>query len=133
MADYLHILEIHKDFSGLRVLEGVDLKVKESERHAIIGPNGAGKTTLFNIISGKFKPSSGAILFMGQDISGKQAHELNRHGLSRSFQITNVFPGAHRFRQHSLRGKIPARPEVPFLPEAGAQPGDQRADRGDRP
>jgi len=92
MTDFLHIREIHKDFSGLRVLEGVDLKVKESERHAIIGPNGAGKTTLFNIISGKFKPSSGAILFRGQDISGKQAHELNRHGLSRSFQITNVFP-----------------------------------------
>ena len=91
MSDYLHIKDIHKDFSGLKVLTGVDFEVKEKERHAVIGPNGAGKTTLFNIISGKFKPSSGAILFKGQDISGKPPHVLNRHGLSRSFQITNVF------------------------------------------
>jgi branched-chain amino acid transport system ATP-binding protein len=89
--EYLHIQNIHKDFSGLKVLTGVDFKVKEKERHAIIGPNGAGKTTLFNIISGKFKPSSGAVLFKGKDISGKPPHVLNRHGLSRSFQITNVF------------------------------------------
>jgi len=91
MSDYLHIRDIHKDFSGLQVLTGVDFKVAEKKRHAVIGPNGAGKTTLFNIISGKFKPSSGAILFKGQDISGKPPHVLNRHGLSRSFQITNVF------------------------------------------
>lgn len=91
MNDYLHMRDIYKDFSGLKVLTGVDFKVKEKERHAVIGPNGAGKTTLFNIISGKFKPSSGAILFQGQDISGKPPHVLNRLGLSRSFQITNVF------------------------------------------
>lgn len=91
MSGYLHIQDIYKDFSGLKVLTGVDFKVKEKERHAVIGPNGAGKTTLFNIISGKFKPSSGAILFKGKDISGKPPHVLNRHGLSRSFQITNVF------------------------------------------
>jgi branched-chain amino acid transport system ATP-binding protein len=91
MSDYLHINNIHKDFSGLKVLTGVEFKVREKERHAIIGPNGAGKTTLFNIISGTLKPSSGAILFNGQDISGKPPYILNRHGLSRSFQITNVF------------------------------------------
>jgi branched-chain amino acid transport system ATP-binding protein len=91
MSDYLHIQNIHKDFSGLQVLTGVEFKVKEKERHAVIGPNGAGKTTLFNIISGKFKPSSGAILFKGEDISGKPSHILNHRGLSRSFQITNVF------------------------------------------
>jgi len=91
MSEYLHIQNIHKDFSGLKVLTGVDFQVREKERHAVIGPNGAGKTTLFNIISGKFKPSSGAILFKGEDISGKPPHLLNRQGLSRSFQITNVF------------------------------------------
>lgn len=91
MSDYLHIQDIHKDFSGLKVLTGVEFKVKEKERHAVIGPNGAGKTTLFNMISGKFKPSSGAILFKGEDISGKPPHQLNRRGLARSFQITNVF------------------------------------------
>lgn len=91
MSDYLHIQNIHKDFSGLKVLIGVDFKVRKKERHAVIGPNGAGKTTLFNIISGMFKPSSGTILFKGEDISGKPPHTLNRLGLSRSFQITNVF------------------------------------------
>ena len=91
MSEYLHVKDIHKDFSGLKVLTGVDFAVKEKERHAVIGPNGAGKTTLFNIVSGNFKASSGAILFKGADISGKPAHVLNRLGLSRSFQITNVF------------------------------------------
>jgi len=91
MSEYLHIKDIHKDFSGLKVLTGVDFTVSQKERHAVIGPNGAGKTTLFNIISGKFKASSGAILFKGRDISGKPAHVINRIGLSRSFQITNVF------------------------------------------
>lgn len=91
MNDYLHVQNIHKDFSGLKVLIDVDFKVRKKERHAVIGPNGAGKTTLFNIISGMFKPSSGAILFKGNDISGKPSHALNRLGVSRSFQITNVF------------------------------------------
>ena len=91
MSDYLHVRDIHKDFGGLKVLSGVDFKVSQQERHAVIGPNGAGKTTLFNIISGKYKPSSGAVLFKGQDISGKPPHILNRQGMSRSFQITNVF------------------------------------------
>jgi branched-chain amino acid transport system ATP-binding protein len=91
MTEYLQVQNIHKDFSGLKVLTGVDFAVREKQRHAVIGPNGAGKTTLFNIISGRFKASSGAILFKGQDISGKPAHVLNRQGISRSFQITNVF------------------------------------------
>jgi branched-chain amino acid transport system ATP-binding protein len=91
MNNYLQIKNIRKDFSGLKVLTGVDFEVKEKERHAVIGPNGAGKTTLFNIISGRFKPSSGGIFFKGEDISGQPPHILNRMGLSRSFQITNVF------------------------------------------
>jgi branched-chain amino acid transport system ATP-binding protein len=91
MNHYLHIQNICMDFSGLKVLTGVDFIITEKERHAVIGPNGAGKTTLFNIISGRYKPSSGAIMFKGRDISGKPSHVLNRHGLSRSFQITNVF------------------------------------------
>jgi len=91
MSGYLQVQNIHKDFSGLKVLTGVDFAVREKQRHAVIGPNGAGKTTLFNIISGRFKATSGAIQFKGQDISGKPAHVLNRQGVSRSFQITNVF------------------------------------------
>lgn len=91
MSGYLQIKNLHKDFSGLSVLSGVELTVKEKERHAVIGPNGAGKTTLFNVISGNFRPSSGSILFKGEEISGKPAYALNRLGISRSFQVTNVF------------------------------------------
>ena len=91
MSAYLQLRDIYKDFSGLKVLTGVSVEVGERERHAVIGPNGAGKTTLFNIVSGRFKPSNGTILLRGQDITGRPAYALNRHGLSRSFQITNVF------------------------------------------
>lgn len=87
----LRINDIYKDFSGLKVLESVNIAIKQRERHAIIGPNGAGKTTLFNIISGRFKPSAGSIVFKNQDITGKPPHLLNRMGIARSFQITNVF------------------------------------------
>jgi branched-chain amino acid transport system ATP-binding protein len=87
----LVIKDVYKDFSGLEVLTGVTISVKKNERHAIIGPNGAGKTTLFNIISGKFRPSAGTMVFQGRDITGKAPHTLNRMGIARSFQITNVF------------------------------------------
>lgn len=87
----LSIKELHKDFSGLKVLSGVNLAVTEGERHAVIGPNGAGKTTLFNLITGKLRPSSGEIYYRGRLISGKPPHMVSRMGISRSFQITNLF------------------------------------------
>jgi branched-chain amino acid transport system ATP-binding protein len=87
----LKIDGICKDFSGLDVLTGVDIAVRAGERHAVIGPNGAGKTTLFNVVSGRYKPSKGSILFKGRDITGKPPHFLSRMGIARSFQITNVF------------------------------------------
>jgi branched-chain amino acid transport system ATP-binding protein len=89
--DILQVKNIYKDFSGLKVLTGVDFEVRQNEKHAVIGPNGAGKTTLFNIISGKYRPSSGSIIFKGEDISGRSPHILTRMKVSRSFQITNVF------------------------------------------
>lgn len=89
--EMLWIKDVSKDFSGLEVLNRVHLKVGEHEKHAVIGPNGAGKTTLFNTISGKYKPSSGSIIFKGKDISGRPPHILNHLKLCRSFQITNVF------------------------------------------
>lgn len=70
----------------------MDLAVNAGERVAIIGPNGAGKSTLFNLISGRFAPSSGEIHLHGQRIDGLKPFEINRQGLSRSFQITNIFP-----------------------------------------
>jgi branched-chain amino acid transport system ATP-binding protein len=92
MGAILRLERLSKDFSGLKVLFGVSLDVREGERHAIIGPNGSGKTTLFNIITGRYKPSQGKILFYDKDITGWPPHRINRLGLSRSFQIINVFP-----------------------------------------
>ncbi len=87
----LELRDIYKDFNGLKVLSEINLKIKEGERHAIIGPNGAGKSTLYNLITGKYLPSKGKIFFKGKDVTGQSPFKINRKGLSRSFQITNIF------------------------------------------
>jgi branched-chain amino acid transport system ATP-binding protein len=81
-----------KSFGRSSILKEVDLPVSVGERHAIIGPNGAGKSTLFNLVSARFPVSSGRIELKGEDITGLLPLEINRRGLSRSFQITNIFP-----------------------------------------
>ncbi|MFH1480949.1 MAG: ABC transporter ATP-binding protein [Pseudomonadota bacterium] len=88
----LKVEKVFKDFSGLEVLLDVNMEVVEGERHAIIGPNGAGKSTLFNLITGYYKPSQGRIFFNGRDITKRPIHKIARMGLSRSFQIINIFP-----------------------------------------
>lgn len=88
----LVLRHLHKQFGKTQIIRGVDLTVQAGERVAIIGPNGAGKSTLFNLISGRFAPTSGEILLHGQRIDGLKPFEINRQGLSRSFQITNIFP-----------------------------------------
>jgi len=82
---------IHKSFGKTQIIRGVNLAIEKGERHAIIGPNGAGKSTLFNLISGRFPVSSGNVLLNGTDITGLKPFQINRRGLSRSFQITNIF------------------------------------------
>jgi branched-chain amino acid transport system ATP-binding protein len=88
----LELRDLRKSFGKTEIIRGVNLAVKAGERVAIIGPNGAGKSTLFNLISGRFGPSSGDIVLKGQSIVGKRPFQINRMGLSRSFQITNIFP-----------------------------------------
>jgi branched-chain amino acid transport system ATP-binding protein len=88
----LELKDLRKAFGKTEIIRGVNLAVAPGERVAIIGPNGAGKSTLFNLISGRFAPSSGQVLLNGQRIDGKRPFEINRMGLSRSFQITNIFP-----------------------------------------
>ena len=88
----LELKAIHKSFCKTQIIRGIDLAVEAGERVAIIGPNGAGKSTLFNLISGRFAPTSGEIWLGSHRIDGKQPFEINRLGLSRSFQITNIFP-----------------------------------------
>jgi branched-chain amino acid transport system ATP-binding protein len=87
----LQLEGLYKDFEGLEVLFDVSLRVQERERHAIIGPNGAGKSTLFNLITGKYRPSKGRIFLKGEAITGANPFKLNRMGMARSFQITNIF------------------------------------------
>ena len=88
----LELKNLHKSFGKTQIIRGIDLAVTKGERVAIIGPNGAGKSTLFNLISGRFAPTSGEIWLGTDRIDGKQPFEINRLGLSRSFQITNIFP-----------------------------------------
>ncbi len=88
----LQLKDLRKSFGKTEIIRGINLAVSPGERLAIIGPNGAGKSTLFNLISGRFEPSGGDIFLNGQRINGKRPFEINRLGLSRSFQITNIFP-----------------------------------------
>lgn len=94
---FLELKGLYKDFRGVEVIQDLTLCVRKGQRHAIIGPNGAGKTTLFNLITGHYRPSSGDIFFKGLRISGMSPHRISRMGISRSFQITNLFPGLSVF------------------------------------
>ncbi|MEX0958360.1 MAG: ABC transporter ATP-binding protein [Burkholderiales bacterium] len=88
----LRLDHVHKSFGRTVIINGVSLDIPKEERHAIIGPNGAGKSTLFNLISGRFELTSGRIELKGEDVTNLDAHIISRKGLSRSFQITNIFP-----------------------------------------
>jgi branched-chain amino acid transport system ATP-binding protein len=92
MSAALKLAGLTKSFGKTAVIMGVDLEIAKGERHAIIGPNGAGKSTLFNLITGRFPQSSGAVYLHGRNLLGLAPYQINRLGLSRSFQITNIFP-----------------------------------------
>jgi branched-chain amino acid transport system ATP-binding protein len=88
----LTLRDLRKSFGPTDIIRGVNLDLQPDERHAFIGPNGAGKSTVFHLISGNLAPTAGEIVFDGQRIDGKSPQDINRLGLSRSFQITNIFP-----------------------------------------
>jgi branched-chain amino acid transport system ATP-binding protein len=87
----LELRDLRKSFGRTEIIRGASLAVNAGERVAIIGPNGAGKSTLFNLISGRFGASSGDVLLGGKKIDGLQPFEINRLGLARSFQVSNLF------------------------------------------
>lgn len=91
-APILALHGLRKSFGDTDIIRGIDLNVLTGARHAIIGPNGAGKSTLFHLISGQLAPSAGKIHFEGREIGGQSPQAINRRGLARSFQITNIFP-----------------------------------------
>ncbi len=86
------LTDVQKRFGRTEIIRGLNLEVRPGERHAVIGPNGAGKSTMFNLISGRLVPSSGSIRLKGEEITRLKPCEINRRGLSRSFQVTNIFP-----------------------------------------
>jgi len=92
MSAALSLKDVRKNFGPTAIIRGLDLEIEAGERHAIIGPNGAGKSTMFHLISGRIGVTSGSIQLKGQEITGLAPYEINRRGLSRSFQVTNIFP-----------------------------------------
>jgi branched-chain amino acid transport system ATP-binding protein len=90
-AAALELRDVRKSFGKTEIIRGANLVVQPGERVAIIGPNGAGKSTLFNLMSGRFSPTSGEILLAGQSVAGLSPFQINRRGLARSFQVSNLF------------------------------------------
>ena len=88
----LQLVDLHKSFGVTPIIRGISLDVAQGERHAVIGPNGAGKSTLFHLVSGRFPVTSGEVRLKGENITGLAPFQINRRGLSRSFQVTNIFP-----------------------------------------
>ncbi len=87
----LDIKDVGKRFGGLQALSNVNLSVHENTVHAIIGPNGAGKSTLLNCLIGKLIPDTGSVMFAGESVLGRSAHEINQMGISRVFQTPEIF------------------------------------------
>ena len=92
MTPAIELSGVFKAFGNTSIIRGVNLTIEPGTRQALIGPNGAGKSTLFNLITGKYPVNSGRIRLKGQDVTGLRPSEINRRGLSRSFQVTNIFP-----------------------------------------
>jgi branched-chain amino acid transport system ATP-binding protein len=101
-------------FGETEIIRGVDLELRDGQRHALIGPNGAGKSTVFHLISGHYAPDEGRIIYDGHEIQGASPEYINRLGLARSFQITNIFPKLSVFenlriavmRRHGLQNTL---------------------------
>jgi len=87
----LEVKSLSKSFGGFAAVKGANLEVEKGEIVAVIGPNGAGKTTLFNLITGVLKPENGKVFFKGEDITGLPSYKVCKRGISRSFQVVNVF------------------------------------------
>ncbi|MEO8836361.1 MAG: ABC transporter ATP-binding protein [Caldimonas sp.] len=112
MADVVLALEqVEVRFGGLKAVDQISIAVKRGERRAVIGPNGAGKTTLFNAITGLLPPTSGRILFEGRDVTRMRPHRRAHRGMSRTFQITNLFQSltVAQNMELALRGLRPRR------------------------
>ena len=117
----LTVQSVSKSFGALAALDGVSFDVRAGEVFSVIGPNGAGKSTLFNVIAGLHVPTSGRIVFGGGEITGLAPEVINRRGLAKTFQITNIFPGISVYdnvrvaaeSRVSMSGRLPSLWRVP--------------------
>ena len=98
----IETVNLSKQFGALVAVDNVSIKVRRNSLHAIIGPNGAGKTTFFNLLSGNSEPTSGRVIFKGNDLTRQPIHRMIHHGIGRSFQITNIFPNLTVFENIRL-------------------------------
>src|SRR5438132_7326979 len=92
MNPVLEVRDLRKSFGGIVAVDGVSFDVREGEILGIIGPNGSGKSTLFNCILGQLRPSAGDVRLDGRSVTGMRPCDLNRLGVSRTFQLLQVFP-----------------------------------------
>jgi len=131
----LDVLAVSKQIGGLRAVKEVNLSLGENEIVGLVGPNGAGKTTLLNMISGISVPSSGRILFCGDDITGLPANRICRKGIAKTFQIAESFPGLSAmecvmigalFGNHHASGMAQARVESAAVLDFVGLPEDKR-------
>ncbi|MDJ0752115.1 MAG: ABC transporter ATP-binding protein [Ardenticatenaceae bacterium] len=102
MAPLLETHALRREFGALVAVADVSMQVEQGTLHSIIGPNGAGKTTFFNLLNGTLKPTSGRVLFKGQEITHLPVHRTAHLGIGRSFQITNIFPNLSVFENIRL-------------------------------
>lgn len=106
---------LRKAFGGLVAVDDVSFNITAGTMHSIIGPNGAGKTTLFNLLSGRYKPTSGSVIYKGQDISKLPVFKRAQIGIGRSFQITNIFPNLTVFENARLAAQAHGHDSFRFL------------------
>ena len=126
----LQLRDLRKRFGATEIIRGVTLDIAKGERHAIIGPNGAGKSTLFNLVSGRFAPTSGSIRLDGDEIAGRNPHEISRRGLARSFQVTHIFPRMSVFENLRCSVLWPLGYRYDFWRDAGKlRDANERAER----
>jgi branched-chain amino acid transport system ATP-binding protein len=93
---------LRREFAALVAVDDVSMQVEAQTLHSVIGPNGAGKTTLFNLLSGTLKPTSGKVIYRGDDITNLPVYKTIHRGMGRSYQITNIFPNLTVFENVRL-------------------------------
>lgn len=115
MKTVLKTKGLTKQFGGLIATNDVNFELKEGEIKGLIGPNGAGKTTFYNLITGAYRPDSGKVFFMGEDITGMSPYNICRRGLVRTYQITSIFPNLSVFENVRLAAQVGFGKKISFV------------------